>query len=413
MLIKRVFLGVIALGVTFTLALPQYAGLVASASLTPIEQLGKQLFFDQNLSKNGNQSCASCHDPATGFSGDDSGANAGASVYAGSDPALFGNRKPPTAAYLGDSPALAFDEAKGEWVGGMFFDGRATGATMGDPLAEQAKAPFLNPLEMGLSSAEELRDKVKEGAYYALFEQVWGAGALDGEVETVSDQICVSIAAYERSDEVNPYSSKFDRFWDKATAKGFDVAQINSGNWTQYRGLGLSKKELRGLVVFNRPGEGNCSSCHSLAPGSKGYPLFTDFTYTNIGTPRNPQNPFYANLTYNPAGDTWQDLGLGGFLRSEAEIGKVKVPTLRNVDKRPYGNLIKAYGHNGYFKSLPEIVDFYARGAEAGGQFGIPPVPAEVASNQAFIKRFSNLDQDAVVAFLKTLSDGYRTFWFG
>jgi len=412
MSIKRAFLGVVTFGVLATLALPQFTGLVGSASLTPIEQLGKKLFFDQNLSLNGNQSCASCHDPATGYTGLDSKVNAGVAVYAGSDPSLFGNRKPPGAAYLGDTPALSYDEADEGWSGGIFYDGRATGAALGDPLAEQAKGPFLNPLEMGLASAGELRAKVKEGSYTKLFEQVWGAGALDADAQQVYDQIGMSIAAYERSAEVNPFSSKFDHFWDKATAKGLDVTQINGSNWTQYRGLGLSKKELSGLIVFNKPGEGNCVSCHSLAPGSSGYPLFTDFGYANIGLPKNEQNPFYANLAHNPAGAAWEDAGLGGFLGSEGEIGKVKIPSLRNVDKRPYGNFVKAYGHNGFFKSLPQIIDFYAWSGEAVGPTGHRNLPPEVAANREFLNHFSKVDEGSLVAFLKTLSDGYRPFWF-
>ncbi len=106
----------------------------------------------------------------------------------------------------------------------MFWDGRADGSVLGDPLAEQAKGPFLNPLEMGLSTADELCAKVKSGTYTALFEQVWGAGSLDcTKAAQVYDQIGKSIAAYERSAEVSAYSSKFDQFWDNAKAKGLDV----------------------------------------------------------------------------------------------------------------------------------------------------------------------------------------------
>jgi cytochrome c peroxidase len=412
MLVKRVIVTVLVLGIAVTFALPQYSGMISAASLSPIEELGKKLFFDQNLSKNGNQSCASCHDPATGFSGADSEDNETTGVYPGSDPSLFGNRKPPTVAYLGDSPPLTYDESHGEWIGGSFFDGRATGEILGDPLAEQAKVPFLNPFEMALSSAEELRGKVKEGSYTDLFEQVWGAGSLDGDANEVYDQIGLSIAAYERSAEVNPYSSKFDRFWDKANAKGLDVAAIGPSNWEDYTGLGLSKKEILGLLIFNRPGEGNCAACHSLTPGPAGYPLFTDYSYANVGLPKNPQNPFYANSAHNPAGEAWVDQGLGGVLKKADQQGKIKVPTLRNVAKRPYGNFVKSYGHNGYFRSLEGIVDFYAWGAEAGGRFGIPVIYPEVGTNMSSINRFSNDDQKNVLAFLKTLSDGYRSLWF-
>lgn len=109
-----------------------------SATLSSLEQLGKELFFDENLSANSNQSCAACHAPEVGFTGPDSFINLHGTVYEGSVPGSFGDRKPPTAAYGGDSPIL-FMDADGLWTGGMFWDGRATGWTLGDPLAEQAK----------------------------------------------------------------------------------------------------------------------------------------------------------------------------------------------------------------------------------------------------------------------------------
>jgi len=426
------FLGVLLL--TFALTLPSAA--LAPQTLTPTEQLGKALFFDISLSKNGNQSCATCHDPAVGYTGPDSTINAHGAVYPGSDPALFGNRKPPSAAYAGDSSLLSYNDAQAAWFGGMFWDGRAEGNVLGDPLAEQAKGPFLNPLEMALSSSEELCNKVQAGSYAGLFEQVWGAGSLDcAQADVVYDQIGISIAAYERSSEVNPYTSKFDLFWDKAKTKRLDVTMINTSNWTKYRRLGFSDAELYGLAMFNDPMYANCASCHSLKPGTKGYPLFTDYGYDNLGVPKNLENPFYLNLDYNPAGENWVDTGLGGYLETAypeyaaSEMGKMKVPTLRNVDKRPTTGFVKAYGHNGYFKSLTDIVRFYASRGMMGGMGGggmggggmggggmggggmmcggtMFPAP-EVNENLATLKHFPCRDQAYLVTFLKTLSDGY------
>jgi len=408
-----------------TLASVQPTQALATPPLTPIEQLGKFLFFDQNLSMNGNQSCATCHDPSVGYTGPNSTINAHGAVYPGSDPTLFGNRKPPSAAYAGDSQPLRFDSASGTWIGGMFWDGRADGSVLGDPLAEQAKGPFLNPLEQALASPDELCNKVDASSYAALFEQVWGAGSLDcTNADLVYDQIGISVAAYERSSEVNPYSSKFDLFWDKAKNKHLDVTKIGSGNWTKYRKLGLNDTELYGLAMFNDPTLANCASCHSLKPGSKGYPLFTDYSYDNLGVPRNLENPFYNNLAYNPAGSAWVDTGLGGFLETVQpqdagqEMGKMKVPTLRNVDKRPTSTFVKAYSHNGYFKSLPDIVRFYASrgmggmmgggGMGGGGMCGGMMFPEpEVNENLATLNMFRCRDQSYLVAFLKTLTDGY------
>jgi cytochrome c peroxidase len=305
----------------------------------------------------------------------------------------------------------------------MFWDGRATGGVLGDPLVEQAKGPFLNPLEQALSSPEELCSKVQAGSYTGLFEQVWGAGSLDcTQATTVYDAIGRSIAAYERSWEVSSYTSKFDKFWDKAKTKRLDVTRINTSNYSKYRNLGLSDTELYGLAMFNTPSYAKCSSCHSLKAGSRGYPLFTDYGYDNLGVPRNLENPFYDNLAYNPLGSAWVDQGLGGYLESAQdaaalqEMGKVKVPTLRNVDKRPSADFVKAYGHNGYFKSLDEIVRFYISrgmmggmgGAGMGGMCGGVMFPEpEVSQNLAVLNHFPCRDRAYLVAFLRTLSDGY------
>jgi len=121
--------------------------LLADDALAPIEQLGKFLFFDKNLSVHPGMSCATCHDPAVGFTGPDSNINLTQAVYPGVIHTRAGNRKPPTAAYGGDSPVLYYDAGEGVWIGGMFWDGRATGEILDDLLAEQAMGPFLNPVE--------------------------------------------------------------------------------------------------------------------------------------------------------------------------------------------------------------------------------------------------------------------------
>ena len=87
------------------------------------------------------------------------------------------------------------------------------------------------------------------------------------------------------------------------------------------------------------------------------------------------------------------------------EVGKHKVPTLRNVDLRPYEGFVKAYGHNGFFKSLKEIVHFYnTRDVEAWPE---PEIPMNL--NTALLGNLGLTDEeeDAIVAFLKALSDGY------
>jgi cytochrome c peroxidase len=368
-----------------------------AATLTPVEELGKTLFFDANLSTPPGQSCAACHAPPTGFTGPDSSINATAAVYPGAVHTRAGNRKPPTAAYGGDSPPLYYDEAEEVWVGGMFWDGRATGWTLGDPLAEQALGPFLNPLEQDNPMARLVLLRVARSGVVPMFEAVWGPGSFDfkHDVGATYERIGRSIAAYERSAEVNPFSSKYDAYLQ--------------GEAT------LTAQEQLGLDLFE--GEAMCSACHVSEPGpSDEPPLFTDFTYDNLGVPRNPDNPFYSMPPYwNPAGYDWVDLGLGGFLMAagypaevyESELGKVKVPTLRNVDMRPAPDFVKAYAHNGYFKSLKEIVHFYnTRDVET---WPPPEVAATVNTDELGDLGLTDAQEDAIVAFLRTLTDGYGT----
>jgi cytochrome c peroxidase len=372
---NRKVLACLVVGVTCTLLAVLVGTAVAQASLTPQEQLGKFLFFDQNLSLNSNQSCAACHAPSVGWTGPDEAINAHGAVYEGSIPGAFGDRKPPAAAYAGDSPILYYDGTK--WVGGMFWDGRATGWTLGDPLAEQAKGPFLNPKEQAIPDGATLVAKVQAGTYATLFaEQCPGTDTTD-----LYNCIGRAIAAYERSSEVSQFTSKYD-YWLKGQAK-------------------LSGQEQWGLALFR--GKGQCAACHVE-------PLFTDFTYDNLGVPKNPENP--ATI----ADPSWADPGLGGFLKNAGydesiwgpELGKQKVPTLRNVDLRPTKKFVKAYSHNGYFKSLEEIVHFYNTRDVPGAGWPAPEVATTVNTSEMGNLGLNHGEELAIVAFLKTLSDGYK-----
>ncbi|MCK7580713.1 MAG: hypothetical protein MZV65_37130 [Chromatiales bacterium] len=170
----------------------------------------------------------------------------------------------------------------------------------------------------------------------------------------------------------------------------------------------------------------------SSTPGGKAA-LFTDYTFDNLGLPKNPENPFYyADPQFNPLGTNWVDLGLGEFLASQTthpewvplapeNYGKQKVPTLRNVDKRPSPDFVKAYGHNGYFKSLKRIVHFYNTRdvlpkcaasvtdaeAEMMGCWPMPEVPVNVNAKELGDLGLTEDQEWALVEFMKTLSDGW------
>ncbi|MBN2526757.1 MAG: cytochrome C [Deltaproteobacteria bacterium] len=374
----------------------------AQRSLTRMEQVGKAIFNDHSLSNPEGQACSSCHGKQVGFTGPNSRINRETAVYPGAVASRFGNRKPPAAAYAGDVPVLDYNPALSEWTGGLFWDGRATGWTLGDPLAEQALGPFLNPLEQNNPDAASVCQAVETAPYSALFETVWGPGAIDcvGDVQGTYERIGFSISAYEHSAEVNPYSSRYDAYL---------LGEVS-----------LNAAETQGLQLFE--GVAGCASCHSVtAAPSGGAPLFTDFSYANLGLPKNENNPFYTMPEeWNPDGAKWVDPGLGNTLRNlgygvdvyETEWGKHRVPTLRNVDRRPgRGAFVKAFGHNGYFKSLAQLVHFYnTRDVPGAGWMGVPWPAAEIpqnVSNEIGDLGLTLQEEAALVAFLQTLSDGY------
>jgi len=393
------------IAVLFTILFLVSAISVTASALTPQEELGKALFFDANLSVNYNQSCATCHGPEAGWTGPDSVINAHGSVYEGSIPGAFGDRKPPSAAYATQSPILHVDK-KGLFIGGNFWDGRATGEMLGSPAAEQAKGPFLNPVEQALPSPAELVARVCAASYGDLFRQVWGDEACDSaNVAMAYDNIGYSIAAYESSPEVNAFTSKYD--------------------YSHVYMATLTKQERKGFSLFQS--KGKCSKCH-ISTGSA--PLFTDYTFDNLGLPKNPENPVYVS---NPS---FIDPGLGGFLASridyaafaEANNGKHKVPTARNVAKgscetEPVNPscIVKSFGHNGYFKSLAGIVHFYntrdvkpvcpgdytEAEALAANCWPAPEVAANVNTAELGDLGLTPDEEAAIVAFLGTLSDGY------
>jgi cytochrome c peroxidase len=359
------------------------SGFGLDGSLTSIQLLGKNIFFDKISVPANKTACADCHGSSVGFTGPDALINMHGSVYPGAN-GSFGNRKPPSAAYATFSPVLS--QVGGVFVGGNFWDGRATGERLGSPSAEQALGPFLNPREHNVTSPLAVLKIIETSEYISLWKIVWGEKlrySTQKEINLNFDRVGLAIAAYEGSSEVNQFSSKFDYY-----LKGI---------------IKLSPEEKQGLNLFNN--KGKCALCH-ISIGKK--PLFTDFTFDNLGAPRNPENPVYK---YNPG---FIDSGLGGFLLTRTDyssmatenMGKHKVPTLRNVDKRPDNGFTKAYMHNGVFKSLKEVVHFY--NTRDDGSWPAPEVSANVNKVDIGNLGLTDREENAIIAFMKTLSDGYR-----
>jgi cytochrome c peroxidase len=375
-----------------------------------LAMLGRMIFCDRALSQPEGQSCAGCHSPDTGFTGPTSEVNAGSVVYPGAADTpgsrKFGDRKPPSAAYATPSPNLHLDAEEGIFVGGLFWDGRATGEGFASPAAQQALGPFTNPVEQAMADASAVVQKICSAPYNRMFTAQFGAGMCDPANAAVAyKKVGEAVAAFEASPMVNRYSSRYDRYLrGEATL-----------TWLERKGLALFK------------GKGRCAECHPADPDGEGNPpLFTDNTFDNLGLPRT------RNEVYDAKPADWFDPGLGGFLRSPAAVaahpewlelaaaneGKHRVPTLRNVDKRPAAGFVKAYGHNGFFKSLKSIVHFYntrdvlpdcadVPNARLGQTcWPAPEVRANLNTEELGNLRLTAHEEDAIVAFLKTLSDG-------
>ena len=351
----------------------------AAPPLNDKASLGKKLFFDLKLSQPNGQSCASCHSPSAGFADPDKHLAVSRGVLAGH----FGSRNAPSAAYSSFSPPFHYDEEGETYVGGLFWDGRA------DNLTEQAQKPFLNPLEMHNPDKKQVVTDVSRSGLGPAFKAVYGPNALDpSQIEKAFVNVADAIAAYEQSSEVNRFTSKFD-YYLKGRAK-------------------LTSQEALGLKLFN--GKANCFACHpSTITGSEPAPLFTDFTYDNIGIPKNWHSPFlFMPKTLNPDGVGFIDLGLQNTVAksdpkgASAEAGKFKVPTLRNLELSP------PYGHNGYFSTIADVVHFYNTRDVPSAKWSPAEVPATVNHDELGNLHLTIAEEAAIVSFLKTLTDGYK-----
>ena len=370
-------------------------GIGSAFGLSDIEMLGKKIYMDENLSLNSNQSCMTCHHPGAGFADMENRKDPYNSVVStGSDGISVGGRNAPTAAYAGFSPVFRWDDNIGGYVGGMFWDGRATGETLGDPLAEQAQGPPLNPVEMAMPDADAVVDAVAASKYAWLFMEVFPETDFNNDVSETYDNIARAIAAYERSEEVTRFSSRFDQFREEC---GIDVNVSTIDTTTNLDTLPqgiLSKRQLKGLALFNDADKGNCAACHLTTDhvDANGVypPLFTDFTYDNLGIPKS-ENPVIAeNLVDN---------GLGGRddIDDDLQLGKFKVPTLRNIANTP------PYGHNGYFATLEDIVRFYNTRDVA--EWDDPEVPENVNTEELGDLGLTPAEERSIVVFMRSLND--------
>lgn len=370
--------------------------LVAAAGCSrelPVEvvtraELGAAIFADPDMSEPSGQACADCHAQTSVFRDPETDHSTSMGVV----PGRFGARNAPSAMYTALVPELHYDPVDQQFVGGLFWDGRA------DSLEDQAAPPLLNPLEMNNPDKASVVDKLRRADYAPAFRQVFGPGALD-DVDTAFADLTAALAAFERTRELAPFSSKYDRYL--------------AGTAT------LTAEEERGLAIFEDPARGNCAGCHPSRPGvDGGPPLFTNFTYANLGVPAYPNSIFYQQPpAWNPDGKHYIDHGLMTTVGDAQQDGKFRVPTLRNVGRTA------PYGHNGYFANLDYFVDFLntrdvgsttvGTCSRASGQtvtcaWPGPEVSANVVKDDVGHLGLSETDVDDLVAFLMTLTDEAR-----
>jgi cytochrome c peroxidase len=447
-----------------------------------VETLGVLMLFDKNISPGRNQACASCHMPYVAFSGPIPSVNLTMIAYPGTVHFRAGKRTAQRHTYSPFFPVLQYNQEQGLFFGGNFWDSRATGYLLRNPDAEQAQGPPVDTQEMGFPDTACVAFRLSQAVYRPLFEELWGTTSLDiafpedteeicatpggaavfgGNVEpiklspkdrtkanTVYDRWGLSLDAYEQSVAVSAFSSKFDAFL--------------KGNYT------MTADEMAGFQLFN--GKGNCNSCHvdgrgtNLQPTQSDTsstasvkPMFTCFGSANEGLPLNPRDAFYYQTTPdsfgfigNPLGFGYRDLGLGTFLRSgfasgpnpnrrwvqfaPTVDGQFQVASARNVAMtppqcptteagtgKPYFQ--KEFFHNGYIKSLKQLVHFYntrdtsfafpvtsghcpAGTIERVTCWPMKEVPNNLDTTTGMLG-LTDTEENQIVAFLETLTDGF------
>jgi cytochrome c peroxidase len=344
---------------------------------------GEALFSDKSLSASGQQSCATCHVKSRAFTADPAVDKGLPVPLGGVNMDEPGFRNSPSLMYTAFTPAFTLEN--GTARGGFFRDGRAS------TLASQAVQPFVNPFEMANQDAAEVVSRLMSSPdTLRLYVKAYGADSLNDATQALNN-IGAALAAYETEDveDFEPFTSKFDAYVDGKVK--------------------LSERELNGLALFNNPGKGNCTSCHpSLHQQFSSRALFTDFSFDNIGIPRNwnipansanARNPITgAPLKYMPtpvnvpndAEYTYYDMGICGPFVSDPQdggarpdlahlipsCGKFKVPTLRNIA------LTAPYFHNGVFTEIHKAVEWYiTRDINNNTGNNPTPVPAGPGGN--------------------------------
>jgi cytochrome c peroxidase len=385
-----------------------------------VQTLGKLLNFDEHMSPFENRACAFCHMPYAGFSGPIPSVNLTMIAYPGSFQFRAGKRTAQRYTYSPRFPVLELYPDQNLLFGGNFWDGRSTGYLLQSADAEQAQHPPVDTQEHALPDTACIAFRLESAVYKSFFEKIWG-DSLDIRFPGNTEDICetpggakvfgTDVEPIKLSPEDRATANSVYNHWGQSISFFEDSPQVSpftskvDANINGLPGSAYSPDELAGAILF--AGKGNCNSCHIdgqrtlLKPGqtdtgtypTNARPLFTCFGYSNLGLPLNPRDAFFYQttpdffgFTANPLGFGFRDLGLGTFLRSGfgsapnpnstwTELaprmdGRQQVSTVRNVAMtppqcptteagigKPYFQ--KEFFHNGYIKSLKQLVHFY------------------------------------------------------
>ena len=452
-----------------------------------MRDLGGLLQYDLNMSPFKNTACASCHMPYAAFSGPIPSVNLQMVAYPGSFRYRAGKRTAQRYVYSHSFPDLGYNTTQGAFFGGNFWDSRATGYQLQAPDADQAQWPPLDPLEMQFPDLACIAFRLDSAVYKPLWQEIWGpitisfpsdtqsicdtpadAAVFAGsttpillsaadrtQAKNIFDHWGQTLSFLEQSPDVSPFTSKFDAFL--------------AGKYT------MTADEMAGYNLFR--GKANCNSCHldgrSTAPtppppegtaphstdtgaAASTTPVFTCWGSSNLGLPKNPAvallwetTPDFFGFTPNPGGFTYTDFGLGTFLRSgfgsgpnpnstwlqfaPTSDGQMQTMTARDValvppqcptTEAPGPYFQKEFFHNGYIKSLKQLVHFYntrdvfrmpveTGECPAGTTEKVDCWPvAEVPQNQDMTVgnlHLTDLEENQIVTFMLTLNDGFTT----
>jgi cytochrome c peroxidase len=291
------------------LGLSQGAAQITGIDKNPLTrakvELGRQLYFDPRLSADSTVSCASCHDPAQGYS-------AHTKTGVGIRGQLGGRNSP-----------VSYNRIL---TGAQFWDGRA------DSLEAQAVGPIQNPIEMGFTHEGVVKRLSEIPVYARQFEKIFG--------EITIDRVGQAIAAFERVLVTGPSPYDHEEQWRPLAAldaedlaDDADLARRHAESKAAVEAHPMSEAAKRGREIFFGD-RGNCTACHVGAN-------LADELYHNLGVGMDKENP---------------DLGRFVVTKNEKDTGAFKTPTIRNVA------LTAPYMHDGSVATLEDVVDWYDKG---------------------------------------------------